>query len=154
MNKNRITAILLFSSAAIIVWFTFLFIMADDFQEIGKVFTVGGAIASISATVITAYYISPKIYLNSLKPFDAIVYGVAITFLSYLLGSILFGIGSTIFEIIVETNYVLGTRSIQGAMLTIIVGFLYCVIYMSLGFILGGLIGYIYYRIIKTNPAT
>ena len=76
--------------------------MADDFQEIGKVFTVGGAIASISATAIITYYVSPKIYLKDLKPFEAVVYGVVITFLSYLLGSILFGIGSTIFEIIVE----------------------------------------------------
>ena len=154
MNKNRIIAMLLFSSAAIIVWFTFLFIMADDSRELGKVFTVGGALASISGTCIITYFVSPKIYLNKRKPFEAVVYGVAITFLSYLLGSILFGIGSTIFEIIVETNYTFGTRSIQGAMLTIIVGFLYCVIYMSPGFILGGLFGYVYYRIIKTKLAT
>lgn len=75
--------------------------------------------------------------------------GVQITFLSYVLGSIIFGLGSTIFALIAEPGNSLNVQSIQGLFLIIIVGFLYSVTYMSPGFLLGAATGVVYLKLIK-----
>jgi len=157
MNRNRIIAIILFSFAALIVWFTFLFIMAEEIKTVDKILMVGGAISSVVSTSCIAYWLSPKIYeteRTKKATSNAVSYGVAITFLSYLLGAIIFGIGSTIFGLLTDPNYTSVARAIEGALLTIIVGGLYAIIYMSPGLILGGLTGVFYNHIVRNKSAT
>lgn len=131
--------------------------MAEEINDIDRILMFGGAISSVVATSIIAYWLSPKIYeTERTKKATSIAasYGVGITFLSYILGAIIFGVGGAIFGLITDPNYTFGTRAVEGALLTIIVGALYAIIYMSPGFILGGLTGVFYNHIIHNKSAT
>ena len=154
MNKNRIIGITLFSCSSLIIWYSFILFWDGEFQSLGSSFTVSGAIASLIATSFITFFISPKIYSSKVDSFEAAIYGIAIIFFSYLLGSILFGIGNSLTGIITDYDNILSTESIKSTLLIIAVGFGYCVTFMSPGFILGGLTGVFYSRVINIKSAT
>lgn len=154
MDKNRVIAMIMFSFSAAIVWGLFIMFMSQG--DTDKLLIIGGLISAVVAASIISYWLSPKIYKAAeerRRNSFAASYGMVIIFLSYLLGSIVFGFGSTIFALIIESSYNLNIQSIQGLILTIIVGFLTSITYMSPGFLLGAATGMAYLEVVECREA-
>ncbi|RNC83012.1 MAG: hypothetical protein ED557_09830 [Balneola sp.] len=152
INKKRLLSVVLFTFSALIVWGLFVFFMYGREFWGGDPFILGGLLSALSASLIVSYKISPRIYnYQSLESRLSLPFGlgVLITLLSYLLGSVLFGISFSLFEMLEGSGFILDKQAIQGAFLLIIVGFLYCITFMSPGFILGGIVGILVFRLTR-----
>ncbi len=146
MNKNRILGVFLFGLAGVTVWCSFILIM-DGFSFSLNQEMVVGLLAAFSSAAIVAYWLSPKIYVSSnyTKPLStACGFGVLITLVSYLLGSALFSV-LFIFD---------SSSPLDEFLFVVFVGFVFCFLYMSPGFILGGLTGMLLYYLTKPRPTT
>ena len=146
MNKNRILGVFLFGLAGVTVWCSFILIMDGLSFSLNQEMVVG-LLAAFSSAAIVAYWLSPNIYYSEehKNPFVASFWiGVLITLLSYLLGPFLFS-----FQLFQE-----GPATFEDFVLVVFVGFVFCFLYMSPGFILGGLTGMLLYYLTKPRPTT
>ena len=147
MNKKRLVGVLLFSIAGLIVWFLFWGSMEKFSFPLNSDFIFGAFSVSIAAST-SAYIFSPKIYtlINSSGKYSrAFGYGVLITLLSFFIGSFIFCLE------FFENEY----RDILSYILLSLFGFLYSVIMMSPGFVVGGLTGVLLlYLFNKFDPKT
>ncbi|MFV1884020.1 MAG: hypothetical protein ACMZ7B_06010 [Balneola sp.] len=147
MNKKRLVGVLLFSIAGLIVWFSFV----AHFGELGfsnnNESLFGAASVFISAAT-SSFLISPIIFRlekNRNIYIKAFGLGVFIALISMLIGSYIFSI-----VIIFEDIFALSDYLFFG-----FYGFIFSVIVMSPGLILGGLTGVLlHYLANKFDPKT
>jgi len=154
MNRDRILGIILFSVSASIVWFGFLFFIG---VEKNNPLIWSGFFSAVLSTGTIAYLQAPSIlkHKKSNKLAPIFFHGVLVTFLSFVLGSILFALTTTVSSFFLNPGMVINYQSIEGMVLTGIVGFFISIVYMSPGFIVGGFTAIFYIEAVsiidKTN---
>lgn len=145
MNKNRLLGVLLFSVAGLIVWVGFLFFIGD-FSFSFDSLTMGGGLLAVISAFGFSFFFYPGIEKNAARSsayYVGFTYGVIITLLSYLFGAVFFGIlfswGETVSSILETISMMI----------------FFCLIFLSPGFLLGGLTGILTcYMIKRSEPKT
>lgn len=145
MNRDRILAMMLFSISASIVWIVFLVIAEGTLRF--NLYTIGGFGAAVAAACINSFWFATKIIEK--KVLYAAFWGFIITLLSFLLGSVLFGIGFAIHDHFFGPHEIFTIETIADIFRYMLGAFMISVTLMSPGFLMGAGTGVIYLKLIQ-----
>lgn len=146
---ERTLAILLFSGTAVLVWIGFLLFVAQPETEMWL--QIGVGIAGVAATAGVSAWLAPTLTAEAkagARMWKGALLGACVTLASYALAAVLLGVGTTLVAVAVESNYTV-RRAGEGALLMAYMSFVGALTLLSPGFLLGGLAGALFYRIVR-----
>lgn len=149
MNRDRILAMMLFSISASIVWIVFLIISEGTLRF--NLYSIGGFVAAVVAAGLSSLWLAKKIIEKG--HLYAAFWGAIITLLSFLLGSVLFGVGFAIHDHFFGPHVIFAIESITDIFRYMLGGFIISVTLMSPGFLMGVATGVIYLKLIQRKEA-